>query len=373
MDKKDITEIKKLFVPDKCSIEKIRTCFVTHDADGACKKFSNSTSFLTMPEEEVHKYLAFFKKALSGTVGKTLKRLPFSTKEETEGTCHPFLMDIIQSQFDNEELIDQLYDKIIEGYSTEAPYCIIFANMAYDVPSKATDGTTLEDSSDEVYNFMFCIICPVHLRDGELGILPDSDKIEELTRDMVVQAPDKAFLFPAFTERATDIHEALYYSKKSKDLQPSLIDILFGCPAPYSDEEQQYIFNDLAACAFGDDISFETLQTVQGKINSFIDEAEEDNPVLDRQSIERIFRECGADDDGIRSVAECYENIGEKTTIETNNIVIKDQMKIKSPDISITIKKEASERVEYKVIDGHKCLVIQMDNGLNVDELDVMK
>ena len=376
MQKKDINEIKKLFTPDNCTVNRLRTCFVSQAAGGPVKKFTSNDLFLSLSEEEMHKYLAFFKKALSGTIGKTLKNLPFTVKDETEGTHHPFLMDIVHSDFSNEELIDSLYDKIIEGYTSGEQYCILLANAAYDVPTKASDETILEDSSDEVYNFMLCLICPVNLRDGELGILPDTDKIKELTRNMVLKNPDKAFLFPAFTDRSTDIHEVLYYSSKSKDLQPTLIDTLFGVQIPYNEEEQKYIFNDLITCAFGDDISLEKLQDVQEKLNQSIDDSNKagnENVKFDKAELEKIFKTCGASDEGIDDFRQCFDEKGEKTEIEANNIDLCSQIKIKSPSVNVTIKKDASDRLEYKNIDGHKCLVIMMDDGLDVNELDIDK
>ena len=47
-------------------------------------------------------------------------------------------------------------------------------------------------------------------------------------RDWIVDKPDKGFLFPAFNDRSTDLHSVLYYTKKSEDLQPEMIDQLLG-------------------------------------------------------------------------------------------------------------------------------------------------
>ena len=46
--------------------------------------------------------------------------------------------------------------------------------------------------------------------------------------------PDRGFLFPALLTRSMDIHGVLYYTKKSEDLQPELIDRLLGAKMPMS-------------------------------------------------------------------------------------------------------------------------------------------
>ena len=51
-------------------------------------------------------------------------------------------------------------------------------------------------------------------------------------RDWVVGKPELGFLFPAFNDRSTDLHGALYYSKNVNDLHDSFMEQLLGCPLP---------------------------------------------------------------------------------------------------------------------------------------------
>ena len=46
-------------------------------------------------------------------------------------------------------------------------------------------------------------------------------------------------------------------------------------------------------------------------------------------------------------------------------------MKVKSPDIKINVKPKASNKVSAKMVDGKRCLVVQLDDTVEVNGLDV--
>ncbi len=69
MNKKEISEIKKQFTPDRCCITRICGCYVDGEKN---KKTELKEAFLSLSEEEAFKYFEIFKKTLSGTIGKNL-------------------------------------------------------------------------------------------------------------------------------------------------------------------------------------------------------------------------------------------------------------------------------------------------------------
>ena len=69
MNKKEISEIKKLFTPAGCAITRICGCYVDADKN---KRTELKEAFLSLPEEEAFKYFTIFKKTMSGTLGKNL-------------------------------------------------------------------------------------------------------------------------------------------------------------------------------------------------------------------------------------------------------------------------------------------------------------
>lgn len=87
------------------------------------------------------------------------------------------------------------------------------------------------DSSDEVYEYILCCICPVRLSKAGLCYNEAENRIRDRIRDWIVELPERGFLFPAFHDRSTDLHAMLYYSKKPEELQAEFVENMFGCEA----------------------------------------------------------------------------------------------------------------------------------------------
>ena len=69
MNKKEVSEIKKLFTPAGCAITRICGCYVDAEKE---KRTELKEAFLSLPEEEAFKYFNIFKGAMTGTLGKNL-------------------------------------------------------------------------------------------------------------------------------------------------------------------------------------------------------------------------------------------------------------------------------------------------------------
>ncbi|KAI4444997.1 hypothetical protein C823_008019 [Eubacterium plexicaudatum ASF492] len=218
MNKKEIAEIKKRLKKEGCTFTRMCGCYVdsTHNRITRLGK-----TFLNLDEEEFYKYLELAKKVLSGTVGNNLLELDFPLEEEEQGGKQQFLLGLRESKLKNEELLERFYDLVIENYCFTGNYLILIYHDAYDVPLKTKDNRTL-DESEEIYEYLLCAICPVTLSKPGLGYLEDSNEIGLRMRDWIVGAPDTGFVFPAFTDRSTDIHAALFIQRMQKNHQQNL-------------------------------------------------------------------------------------------------------------------------------------------------------
>ena len=235
MNKKEANEIKKLFTPANCAISRICGCYVDGEKN---KKTELKEAFLSLPEEEAFKYFAIFRSALSGTVGKNMVNMEFPLKAEEEGGTQNFLLKLRDSQLKDDALTEEFYDRIIANYDYGENYYIILIHCAYDIPARSADGLEMEDASDFVYEFIQCVICPVKLSKAGLCYNSEADTIENSIRGWLVEAPDTGFLFPAFTDRNTDIHGLLYYSKNPEQMPEQLIGQVLGCERPMSAKSQ---------------------------------------------------------------------------------------------------------------------------------------
>mgnify|MGYP001154746357 CR=1 FL=1 len=371
MTKKEVLEIRHQFAQATCSIDKICGCYV----DGDRRKIATmKEAFLSLPEEEAFKYFEIFKKNLSGSIGKNLITMPFPTDSEFDGGTQEFLLKLRNSKLEDDELIDQFYDKVIENYDYTGNYLILLIHDTYDVPGKTTDGLTMDDASDEIYEYIMCCICHVNLSKAGLSYFDSENTFHNRIRDWIVELPDVAFLFPQFNDRSTDIHGVLYYSKNTNELRDIFIDELLGCTAPLSAGGQRDSFNALVEDTLGDDCRYDTVLSIHEKLNDLI-ESQKDEPepvVLTKSEVKRLFEECGVEDEKLQSFDEQYEiTAGEKSSLVASNITNTKRFEIKTPDVVVHVDPERADLVETRIIDGRKCLVIPMEGEVELNGIRV--
>ena len=58
---------------------------------------------------------------------------------------------------------------------------------------------------------------------------------------------------------------------------------------------------------------------------------------------------------------------GEHSTLLASNIANLKKFEIKTPDITIQVNPECADLVETRIIDGHKCLVIVVDDRVEIN------
>ena len=122
MNKKEVSEIKKLMAPDRSAITRICGCYVDGEKR---KKTELKEAFLSLSQEEMFKYFEIFRKTLSGTIGKNLINLDFPLDQEFEDGTQKFLLRLRDSQLKDDALLEEFYNKIIEFYYYGENYYII--------------------------------------------------------------------------------------------------------------------------------------------------------------------------------------------------------------------------------------------------------
>ena len=262
----------------------------------------------------------------------------------------------------------------MESYEYGENYYIILIHAVYDVPGKTKDGLEMEDASDTVYEHILCSICPVNLTKAGLTYNAQTNNIDDRIRDWFVEAPVKGFLFPAFQDRAADVHNVLYYTKKSEDLQPGMIDQLFGTKMPMSADTQKETFKMLIEDTLGEDGDYEPDRKIHEALNQLIEEhKEEPEPLaLDLTDMKKVFEQSGVEAEKMESFDRNFtENAGEKTSLLASNIAETRKFQIETPDIVIKVNPERADLVETRIIDGRRCLVIPVDDHIEVNGINV--
>ena len=86
MNQKELGELRRRFRPEKSAISRIYGCYVNSNKEVISYL---DESLGRMPQEESEKYLGLLKKSLSGTLGRNLMDIVFSTEQVMEiGRAH---------------------------------------------------------------------------------------------------------------------------------------------------------------------------------------------------------------------------------------------------------------------------------------------
>ena len=372
MNKKEVAEIRRQYVPERCTISRICGCYV--DAEKNIKA-TMKEAFLSLQEDDAFKYFTIFKKTLSGTVGRNLVNLDFPLEEEHEGGHQEFLLKLRNSKLKDDALVEEFYNRIIDTFPFGENYYIILIHVAYDVPGKATDGTEMYDASDNVFEYLLCSLCPVHLSKPGLGYNEAKNCIENRIQDWIVDQPMKGFLFPAFNDRYTDIHSMLYYTKNATDLQEDFLKNMFGCTRiPLDADSQKETFNCLIADTLGTDCDYSVVKNIHEILNEKIEEFKDSPEPLElgKQDVRRLFEDSGVPDSRMEDFDQCYdEEVGEQTTFLATNIASSRKFNIETPDVVVKVNPEAADLVETRIIDGRQCLVIAINEHVEVNGISI--
>ena len=197
--------------------------------------------------------------------------LSFPLAEEQESGAQERLYKLLDSRLREEEAVNSVLDRIIETLPYNENYLILLTHGAYDVPGKASDGTSMFDTSDEVYEYILCAICPVNLSKAGLSFFADKGRFSARIRDWVVEAPITGFLFPAFNDRSTDLHSMLYYSKKPDDLIPEYVKNVWLSGTHVFGRTEKCVYTIIEK-TLGKDRSYEMLREVQDSVLTIVED-----------------------------------------------------------------------------------------------------
>lgn len=375
MTKKEVLEIRKQFSQENCAITRICGCYVDGEKN---IRTTSKDAFLSLPEEEMFKYFEIFRKTLSGSIGKNLLNLEFPLASELEGQAQQFLLQLRNSGLKDDDLLDDFYEKVIQYYGYGENYYIILIHAAYDIPKRAKDGEEMYDSSEDVFEYLLCSICPVNLSKAGLCYNTETNSIEDRIRDWIVEAPMNGFLFPAFNERNTDLHGALYYSKNPEQLQADFVEQMLGCEIPLSAKGQKMTFNAIVEETLGERCDYETVRSIHEQLNGILEEHKDDPapPEVDKLELKKLLVQNVEDKEELETIDLAFNksyngSIGEKNAFLAANITNTRKFEIKTPDVVVQVNPERTDLVETRCIDGKNYLIIEVNDAVEVNGISV--
>ena len=124
----------------------------------------------------------------------------------------------------------------------------------------------------------------------------------------------------------------------------------------------------------GGEGDYETVRNIHETLNDLIEEhKEEPEPLkLDKTDVKKIFEQSGVSAEKMENFDRNYEeNAGEKTSLLASNIAETRKFNIETPDIIIKVNPDRADLVETRIIDGRQCLVIPVDDHIEVNGINV--
>ena len=373
MNEKEVGEIRRHMRRDRSNMTAIYGCYV-NDNKEIIAQYRASTGI--MSENESDRYFGILRKVLSGSVGKNLIDLTFKTSQVADSSEHKLLMDLRECKLEDDELRNQLYQKMIESIVMEGNYLILLGCDTYDVPFKSKDDFQQSDSSDESYTYLLCAVCPVKQTKPNLHYVPQEQVFHDGAMNQPVSAPEFGFLFPAFDNRSTNIYNALYYTRNTKENQDGLIEAVFNTPVPKPAAEQKKCFEELLATSLGDECSMDVVQTVHEQLCERMElhkESKVPEPLLiDKEVLKDVLTSCGVSETGVSTFSVQYdEAFGFEAELHPKNIIDSKHFEIHTPDIAIKIDPTRTDLVETRVIGGVKYIMINADEDVEVNGVSI--
>ena len=403
MTRKEINEIKALYdTVQDCGILKLAGCYV----DGEKKKLKTfNDHFYNFPEEEMYKYLEIFRRTLSGTPGKNLVDMAFT--DQAEGaSCGKGLLDSLRkSELNDESALETFYDKVIETYNYVGNFLILVIYQSYDVPGYTSDGLELEDASEEIYRYILCSICPMKLTKPGLGFDDELGGIHLLRRAFAVDLPDIGFLFPAFIDRSADDTTVLFSSKKTDVLQDIFLEKLLGVSATLPAKQQKEGFTEFVADVLGEEAQIETVFAIQDNLRESIKnrklESEGEPVFFDKSSMRDVFEKSGVSGQGLERFEKKFDeqfdlqkvhrrqiedraededfdmqesyvpSVQVEEKLFADNVAPTRSLEVRNQNMVLRVNSKHTDIIDTRIIDGRKCLVIEVTDDLTVNGIPV--
>ena len=369
MNQKEVSLLRRRWRPEKNAVSRIYGCFV----NGSREIISDLDESLgRMPEEEAEKYLGLLKKSLSGTLGKNLIDIVFSTQQVMDSEEHKLLTALRSSDLKDGQTRNTFYRKVIDSLDMgDSSYLLLIACDTYDIPRRGKDDASQPDAAENVFSYILCCICPVKPGKAELNYFPGDNEFH-YAAGQVVSPPELGFLFPAFDDQAANIYNALFYSRKADALHQEFIDAVFHTEPPMSAAEQREAFQGALSEGLEDTYSVEVVRSIHERLTEQIaqhKESKSPEPLdLTVEDIGAVLRDCGVPQERIDAFqASCQERFGAGAVLSPANLIDTGKFELKTAHVTVTVSPDQSYLVEPRTIDGRKYLLIPAEEDVEVN------
>ena len=373
MNEKEVGEIRRRQRRDRSNMTAVFGCYVNENRE-IISQFRQSTGI--MPENEADKYFGLLRKTLSGSLGRNLIDITFKTSQVAGSPEHKLLMDLRSGRLEDEEIREEFLKKVIDTVSLEGNYLVLMGCDSYDVPFKSKDDALQPDSAEETYQYILCAVCPVKQTKATLHYVPEEKLFHDGAMLQQVGPPAVGFLFPAFDNRATNIYNALYYTRDVKSSQEALVEAVFNAPIPMPAAEQKKSFEALLQTSLGEQCSLDVVQNVHDQLCQRMElhkESKVPEPLtVGKEDVKEVLSSCGVSEEHVAKFSVDYDAVfGFEAELHPKNIIDSRHFEIQTPDVLIKVDPTRSDLIETRIIGGVKYIMICADENVEVNGVSI--
>lgn len=373
MNSKEMNELRRRFNADNTNLTCIRGCYVSEKRE-IVSLFRLPP--VSLPPEECDKYLAIFKKTLSGVPGKNLMDIAFANEQVGASDEHRLLTALRDCALTDDDMSQVFFQRVIDSLPAEGSFLILLAHDAYDVPFRARDEHRVSEMSDEVFKYIVCAVCPVKLTKPALTYCAGDNLFHPGEPDWTVGMPDMGFLFPAFDDRCANIYSALAYTRDPAENHEPFVNAVFGAAPPMPAARQQETIREILEDTLAEECSLEVVQTVHEQLCERIAEQKQDREApplkVSAPVIRRALEACGVPEERVTAFEEKYtERLGSGAEVSAVNVMDVKQFEVRTPNVVIRVDPAYSDLVETRIINGSKYILIRADEGVEVNGVNV--
>lgn len=373
MNKKELGEIKKQlkFDNDKLLLKGIQEAYGKNRDGEASIQFTRLINPDTLEKEEGELYFDIFKKSLGGTPGKNLLEYGFDASDPQAKELQQRFYDYKNGSLLKEDEFKALAVELLKKGDYRNNVYITAGIFEYAAPGLNANNEVLEENS--IFRFMIVAVTEARLTDIGLYYSTATNEVARKVNDemQIIPAPLDAIFYPSFSSRASDVNHFLYHCKAAKSPNIELIEEFFHIPFVSSAPEQSEGFAKVISEVFPQGMEASTAMKFHENISDYVSEnSQEDSVVmLDKPRIKDLLLASGANSENMQHFDSAYSKILEDQEVAAVNLMEKGKISLKAPSISISVKDDALEQIRTETINGKRCLVIEMDEGLEISGL----
>lgn len=363
MNKKELAEIKKNFTDTSglFTLNHIVTAYIDPQKNIRCK---TNRMYSLIPEEEGSVLMESLSKIFRGSLGKGLLEYSFPNEEYEEDGSQKELYEAMKTKLKDETAVDKLIVRIVNNLAYEPAYTIIIGHCSYSIITKDKNDEALDSSADE-YNFIVAAICPANTNDD--GLMFDSDSntiVKKANTELIIsREPTDGFFFPVFSDRSPDVNRVMYFTKSPKKPNISFVDDVLGCEFIMSAHGEKETFQAVLNDVVGDELNYTVITRVNEKLQEIVTNSKNETelPVIDDRRMYNILSDSGVSDEKLEALPSVFkQKVGEGVLTATN--LVENKTTLATPEITVNISKNATDKVRTTVVDGRRCLLIDLDD-----------